>query len=159
MPQDTEAFPYSRTAGGGQSGSHGRRGDQESIQVLAGMTGLATVGGGKERVKHFLWSFPLTLAARHGAGGELGNVGNLPAFHQKLGIPALDRTLRQWQESWRSFTHNSGEWTARKILTDAFSFYPRDGALRVVGWACVAWLAGGWVFIRGTMPPGTTVAQ
>ncbi len=29
----------------------------------------------------------------------------------------------------------------------------------MVGWACVAWLAGGWVFIRRTMPPGTTVAQ
>ena len=25
--------------------------------------------------------------------------------------------------------------------------------------AVVAWLAGGWAFIRGTMPPGTTVAQ
>ena len=92
-------------------------------------------------------------------GGDLGSINNLPAFQLKLGIPALDGALRQWQEGWRSFTHSSGTWTSRKIWTDASSFYPRDEALKVVGWACVAWLPGGRAFIRGTMPPGTTVAQ
>ena len=159
MPQDPEAVSHARPARGGQGGSHGRRGDQKSIQVLAGARRHLPLWGGKETVKHFLWSCPLTWSARNGVGGELGNVSNLPAFQQKLGIPALDHTLRQWQESWRSFTHSLGAWTSNKIWTDASSFYPRDGALRVVGWACVAWLQGGWAFIRGTMPPGTTVAQ
>ena len=85
-------------------------------------------------------------------------MNSLPAFQAKLGIPAWDDKLRQWRDNWKSFTHSSGAWTSNKIWTDASSFYPRDGALRVVGWACVAWLPGGWAFIRGTMPPGTTVA-
>ena len=92
-------------------------------------------------------------------GGDTGCVNSLPAFQAKLGIPAWDNTLRHWRDNWGSFTHSSGAWTSNKIWTDASSFFPRDGALRVVGWTCVAWLPGGWAFIRGTMPPGTTVAQ
>ena len=110
-------------------------------------------------MKHFLWNCPFTWVARNNAGAALGSVAHLPPFQLKLGIPELDPKLKAWQGSWSSFMHSSGDWKANKIWTDASSFYPRDGALRVVGWAVVAWLAGGWVFIRGTMPPGTTVAQ
>ncbi len=99
------------------------------------------------------------FVAGSSTGAELGSIVHLPPFHLKLGIPEFDPKLRAWQESWSSFTHSSGEWTSNKSWTDASSFFPRDGALRVVGWACVAWLAHGWAFIRGTLPPGTTVAQ
>jgi hypothetical protein len=112
-----------------------------------------------ETVKHFLWSCPFAWAARNSAGAALGGVTHLPPFQLKLGIPEVDPRLRAWQDGWRSFTHSSREGTSGEIWTDASSFYPRDGALRVVGWAVVAWLAGGWAFIRGTMPPGTTVAE
>jgi hypothetical protein len=124
-----------------------------------GHDGSCHCGGGKETVKNFLWSCPFTWAATNSVGGDLGCVNSLPAFQAKLGIPAWDDKLRHWRDNWESFTHSSGAWTSNKIWTDASSFYPRDGALRVVGWACVAWLPGGWAFIRGTMPPGTTVAQ
>ncbi len=110
-------------------------------------------------MKHFLWSCPFTWTAKNSAGAELGSVAHLPPFHFELGIPEFDPKLHAWQESWSSFTHSSGEWTSSKIWTGASSYFPRDGALRVVGWACVAWLANGWAFIRGTSPPGTTVAQ
>ena len=110
-------------------------------------------------MKHFLWSCPFTWVARNTAGPTLGNLACLPPFQLKLGIPEIDPKLKAWQESWRGFEQSSGDWKASKIWTDASSFYPKDAALRVVGWAVVAWLAGGWAFVRGTMPPGTTVAQ
>ena len=124
-----------------------------------GHDGNCLCGGGKETVKHFLWNCPFTWVARNNAGASLESLASLPPFQLKLGIPDFDPKLRAWQESWSSFEHSSGDWKAEKIWTDASSFYPRDGALRVVGWAVVAWLAEGWVFVRGTMPPGTTVAQ
>ena len=64
-----------------------------------GHDGSCHCGGGKETVKHFLWSCPHTWAARTSVGADLGNVCDLPAFQAKLGIPAWDRSLRQWRDN------------------------------------------------------------
>ena len=119
--------------------------------------GLATVGG-KGDSEALPLELPSHLGGQARSRGRAWQRGQPPGFPAEVGHTDAGPHSAAVQ-SWRSFTHSSGEWTASKIWTDASSFYPRDGALRVVGWACVAWLAGGWVFIRGTMPPGTTVAQ
>jgi hypothetical protein len=124
-----------------------------------GHDGSCFCGGGKETVKHFLWSCPFTWVARNTTGPTLGSLEGLPPFQLKLGIPELSARLKAWQGNWRGFEQSSGDWKASMIWTDASSFYPKDAALRVVGWAVVAWRAEGWAFVRGTMPPGTTVAQ
>jgi hypothetical protein len=124
-----------------------------------GHDGNCHCGGGKETVKHFLWSCPFTWVARNTAGPTLGSLEGRPSYQLKLGIPEWSARLKAWRENWRSFEQSSGDWKAHMIWTDASSFYPKDAALRVVGWAVVAWGAEGWVFVRGTMPPGTTVAQ
>ena len=89
----------------------------------------------------------------------MGSLEGMPPFQLKLGIPEVSGGLKEWQENWEGFEQSSGEWKASMIWTDASSFYPKDAALRVVGWAVVAWCEEGWAYVRGTMPPGTTVAQ
>ena len=90
-------------------------------------------------MRHFLWCCTHTWAARNNACGKRLPHEQLPVFQQQLGIPAFPEGLLEWQRAWHSSFLQSGDWTAAKIYTDASSFYPKDSALKVVGWAAVAW--------------------
>ncbi len=108
---------------------------------------------------------PHTWAARNSACGTRIFFEQLPSFQQQLGIPAYPVGVLVWQKAWRSSTAQFGDWTTSKIYTDASSFYPKDSALRVVGWAAVTWcrlpgeLHDSWPWVCGILAPGSTVAQ
>ena len=76
-----------------------------------------------------------------------------------------DEKLMKWRSEWKHFQQQSGNWEAARIYTDASSYHPKDGMLRVVGWAAVALVkldgdnCTRWHYVCGTLRPGSTVAQ
>ena len=131
-----------------------------------GHDGRCLCGEGRETVTHFLWRCPHTWPARNAAAGaNQVQVEHLPACQQKLAIPVVDVELERWSNQWSPMYHQSGDWKASRIFTDASSHFPKDARLRVVGWAAVAWtklpgeVSERWHCMCGTLPPGSTVAQ
>ena len=81
-----------------------------------GHDGSCHCGGGKEIVKHFLWSCPFTWAARNSVGGDLGCVNSLPAPRRGMTSCAIGGTTGK--------VSRTAQATGRQIKSGRLQFLP-----------------------------------
>ena len=117
--------------------------------------GTCKCGREEETVEHVFWRCPRYAAERLGPSRcDDALARHLGSCQRRLGAPAREAALEAWK-AWKVWAPPA--WRAAEVYVDASGRHPKDPAIRVVGWALCAKVAGAWQAATGWLRPGATV--
>ena len=120
--------------------------------------GMCTCGREEETVEHVFWRCPRYAAERLGPGRcDEALVRHLGSCQRRLGAPAKEVALDAWKAQQQESVWAPPAWRAAEVFVDGSGRHPKDPAIRVVGWALCAQVAGVWQAVTGWLRPGATV--
>ena len=120
--------------------------------------GVCLRGLEEETVEHVFWRCPRYTVERQGPN-RCGDAAarHLGGCQRRLGAPAKEAALGAWKAQQCESAWTAPDWRADEVFVDGSGRHPKDPAIRMVGCAVCAKVAGVWQSVKGWLRPGATV--